>query len=154
MRHSVIYLFIATFFIGFTPALIAGDMATAAVEKAVDAGFSELERQIIEKYFGGYPTKEKQEMDEPKSKKKGKKKGLPPGLAKKEKLPPGLERQLQRNGTLPPGLAKRELPEDLDQQLPEPVEGFERTIVENAVVLVEKATGRIADIIQDVVVGN
>jgi len=39
MRHSVIYLFIATFFIGFTPALIAGDMATAAVEKAVDAGF-------------------------------------------------------------------------------------------------------------------
>ena len=154
MRHSIITLFIATFFIGFSPALTAGDMATAAVEKAIDAGFSELERQIIERYFGGYPAEEEQEMDETKSSKKGKKKGLPPGLAKKEKLPPGLERQLQRNGTLPPGLAKRELPEDLDQQLPEPAEGFERTIVENAVVLVEKATGRIADIIQDVVVGN
>ncbi len=130
MRHSIITLFIATFFIGFSPALTAGDMATAAVEKAIDAGFSELERQIIERYFGGYPAEEEQEMDETKSSKKGKKKGLPPGLA------------------------KRELPEDLDQQLPEPAEGFERTIVENAVVLVEKATGRIADIIQDVVVGN
>src|SRR5215475_5454143 len=32
---------------------------------------------------------------------------LPPGLAKKDRLPPGLERQLMRNGTLPPGLQKR-----------------------------------------------
>ena len=29
---------------------------------------------------------------------------LPPGLAKKDRLPPGLEKQLVRNGTLPPGL--------------------------------------------------
>jgi hypothetical protein len=26
--------------------------------------------------------------------------GLPPGLAKRDRLPPGLERQVQRNGTL------------------------------------------------------
>lgn len=32
---------------------------------------------------------------------------LPPGLAKKDRLPPGLEKQLARNGTLPPGLQKR-----------------------------------------------
>ena len=32
---------------------------------------------------------------------------LPPGLAKKDRLPPGLERQLRRNGQLPPGLQKR-----------------------------------------------
>src|SRR5229473_147236 len=35
---------------------------------------------------------------------------LPPGLAKRDRLPPGLERQLQRNGTLPPGLQKRVQP--------------------------------------------
>ena|SRR5712692_840106 len=35
---------------------------------------------------------------------------LPPGLAKRDRLPPGLERQLQRNGTLPPGLQKRAQP--------------------------------------------
>jgi hypothetical protein len=29
---------------------------------------------------------------------------LPPGLAKKDRLPPGLEKQLVRNGTLPPVL--------------------------------------------------
>ncbi|MDA2934264.1 hypothetical protein MYX82_07965 [Acidobacteria bacterium AH-259-D05] len=32
---------------------------------------------------------------------------MSPGLAKREKLPPGLQRQLQKNGTLPPGLQKR-----------------------------------------------
>jgi hypothetical protein len=32
---------------------------------------------------------------------------LPPGLAKRDRLPPGQERQLERNGTLPPGLQKR-----------------------------------------------
>src|SRR5262249_15083464 len=35
---------------------------------------------------------------------------LPPGLAKKDRLPPGLEKQLVRNGTLPPGLQKRLYP--------------------------------------------
>jgi len=154
MRYSILCIVITTFLPGFPAVVMAGDMASSVVEKAVDAGFSELERQIIERYFGGYPDSEKDVKDETTSSKKDKHKGLPPGLAKKEKLPPGLERQLQRNGTLPPGLAKRELPPDLEQQLPEPAEGFERTIVENTVVLVEKATGRIADIIEDVIAGE
>ena len=34
----------------------AGEMAAASVEKAVDAGFSELERQLIERYFGRMPA--------------------------------------------------------------------------------------------------
>ena len=38
---------------------------------------------------------------------RGNRSGLPPGLAKKDRLPPGLERQLRRNGQLPPGLQKR-----------------------------------------------
>src|SRR5438094_10337706 len=32
---------------------------------------------------------------------------LPPGLAKRDRLPPGLERQLVVRGTLPPGLQKK-----------------------------------------------
>ncbi len=35
---------------------------------------------------------------------------LPPGLAKKDRLPPGLEKQLERRGTLPPGLQKKVRP--------------------------------------------
>jgi hypothetical protein len=152
MRQTRLFLISLLVVTVSLPVQAGAEMGKAAVEKAIDAGFSELERQIIEKYFGGYPDEETEVEDE--GKVKSKKKGLPPGLAKREKLPPGLERQLQRNGTLPPGLAKRELPADLDQQLPEPPEGFERTIVANAVILVEKATGRIADIIKDVVVGD
>src|SRR6202011_678751 len=45
---------------------------------------------------------------------------LPPGLAKRDRLPPGLERQLVLRGTLPPGLRRKiyACPEDLERQLP------------------------------------
>ncbi len=128
------------------------EMAKAVIDKAIEGGFSELEKQIIEKYFK--KTSVKTDASDNKSSKNKKKKGLPPGLAKKEKLPPGLAKQLERNGTLPPGLAKRDLPADLDSELPNPAKGLERTIVDNAVVLVEKATGRIVDILKDVVTGS
>jgi hypothetical protein len=56
--------------------------------------------------------------------------------------------QLQRNGTLPPGLAKRALPADLESQLPPVKKGYQRSILEDlTIVLIEEATGRIADII-------
>ena len=132
------------------------NVAKAVIDKAIEGGFSDLEKQIIEKYFKNTKT-DAIEEDKPKAGKKDKKnknKELPAGLAKKEKLPPGLARQLERNGTLPPGLAKRDLPADLEAELPDPIEGLERTIVDNAVVLVEKASGRIVDILKDVVTGN
>lgn len=128
------------------------EMTKAVIDKAIEGGFSELEKQIIEKYFK--KTKDETNVSDEKNKKKNKQKGLPPGLAKKEKLPPGLAKQLERNGTLPPGLAKRNLPADLNAELADPVEGLERAIVDNAVVLVEKATGRIVDILKDVVTGD
>ena len=128
------------------------DMVEAVLDKAIEGGFSELEKQIIEKYFK--KTSNKTSTTDNKKSKKSKNKKLPPGLAKKEKLPPGLAKQLERNGTLPPGLAKRDLPGDLSTELPEPVEGLERAIVDNAIVLVEKATGRIVDIMKDVITGN
>lgn len=131
------------------PTYADSNVTKAVLDKAIEGGFSELERQIIEKYFKNAKTESSQSEDKNKKNKK-----LPPGLAKKEKLPPGLAKQLEKNGTLPPGLAKRDLPEDLNTKLPDPVEGLERTIVDNAVVLVEKATGRIVDILKDVVTGN
>ena len=94
--------------------------------------------------------KGKQAGKNSKGKNKGKKKGLPPGLAKKEQLAPGLQKQLERNGTLPPGLAKRGLPDELDERLGEPAEGTERVIVDRDVVLIEKGTGLILDILKDV----
>ena len=156
MYKSLLFILFSTFslFSISLPTFADTGTVSAAVDKAIEGGFSELEKQIIEKYFKNTKTESVETEEKNKKKKKDKGKDLPPGLAKKEKLPPGLAMQLEKNGSLPPGLAKRDLPNDLNAELPDPVEGLERTIVDNAVVLVEKATGRIVDILKDVVSGN
>ncbi|HEY9163288.1 MAG TPA: hypothetical protein VIN57_01665 [Magnetovibrio sp.] len=97
--------------------------------------------------------KDKDKGKNGKDKGKDKSKGLPPGLAKRDTLPPGLARQLKEKGRLPAGIAKRDLPEDLLTQLPPRPESQEVTVVEGDVVLVDKATGIILDVIKDVVNG-
>lgn len=125
--------------------------------------FTEEERQTLRDYVYGtrsdVHSDRNEEGEEPPKRKKAKKnkgkrkgkKGLPPGLAKKNELPPGLARQLERNGRLPPGLEKRRLPDGLESRLPPPPHGHERVIVDRDVVLVEKVTGIIKDILRDVV---
>ncbi len=145
------------------PGAQAGEVAEKSIAAAVDAGFTELERQLVEKYFGKMPadkaTDESDDADEEdtggkdhkgkKGKHGGKDKGLPPGLAKRDSLPPGLAKR----ESLPPGLAKRTLPQDLEEQLPPPPEGYERQIIgDAAVVLINKATGKVADIIKDILI--
>ena len=63
--------------------------------------------------------------------------GLPPGLAKRDRLPPGLERQLQRNGHLPPGLEKkmRPLPRSCEVRLPRLPSDITRVVIGNYVIL-------------------
>jgi hypothetical protein len=63
--------------------------------------------------------------------------GLPPGLAKKDRLPPGLEKQLRRNGHLPPGLEKKlqPLPRSCEVRLPRLPQNVTRVIVGNYVIL-------------------
>ncbi len=97
-----------------------------------------------------YGKKDKKKSKKKKGKKHGKDKGLPPGLAKKDTLPPGLEKQLKKNGTLPPGLAKRDLPKDLYRRLPRRSKDHERVLVGDDVVLIERTTGKVLDILRDV----
>jgi len=123
-----------------------------------DTVFGDDEKKIITDYLKkklGLPetakksSSEEDDEDDPKSKgknkskNKGKKKKMPPGLAKRNELPPGLARR----HTLPPGLQVRELPDDLADKLPDLEKGLERIIVDESVVLIEKATGRILDVI-------
>jgi hypothetical protein len=67
--------------------------------------------------------------------------GLPPGLAKRDRLPPGLERQLQRNGTLPPGLQKKvqALPSQCQVNLPRLPGGWERVVLGDRVIVLDPA---------------
>jgi hypothetical protein len=104
------------------------------------AHFLAEERRIIEEYYH-------------KSSKR-KQKGLPPGLAKRGgNLPPGLQKKLDRDGKLPPGLQKRlePLPVDLDRRLPRLPEYWERVILERDIILIDRRTERILDIIENVI---
>lgn len=78
---------------------------------------------------------------------KGREKGsLPPGLAKKDGLPPGLAKRQ----TLPPGLQTRPLPRDLEHDLP-PRHKTDRVIIDNDVLLIERGTNLVLDILEDVI---
>ena len=121
----------------FTSALPA--TFAVALDKRHPEHFLPEERRIISEYYRGAKTT---------------KKGLPPGLAKRGgKLPPGLQKHLAKNGQLPPGLQKRlePLPSSLDARLPAIPEYWERVIIEHDVILLDRRTNRILDIIENVI---
>jgi hypothetical protein len=112
----------------------------AALDVSRPGRFLPEERRLIEDYY--------RQAD------KGKGKGLPPGLAKRGgNLPPGLQKHLEKNGQLPPGLQKRlePLPVDLDRRLPRLPEYWERVVLERDVILIDRRTNRILDIIENIV---
>lgn len=78
---------------------------------------------------------------------------LPPGLAKRDRLPPGLEKQLRERGSLPPGLEKRmhPLPVELERRLPRLPERHRRVVLGGHVIVMSDETGIIHDIVRDVV---
>ena len=80
-------------------------------------------------------------------------KGLPPGLAKRDKLPPGLERQLRERGTLPPGLQKKiqPLPPELEKQLRILPTGWRRVVIAGNVVMMNEKTAVVYDIIRNAI---
>jgi len=73
---------------------------------------------------------------------------LPPGLAKRDRLPPGLERQLRVRGTLPPGLRKKlyPCPPDLERRLPPPPRDCAHFAIGGHIVLVNRSTYIVLDI--------
>ncbi len=78
--------------------------------------------------------------------------GLPPGLAKRERLPAGLERQLKKNRSLPPGLEKRlhSFPLELERLLPGVPEGVIRVVIGVDILLLDKTSNTILDIVREV----
>ena len=105
----------------------------------VKVAFGDYDRRLIHDYYKNN-----------KYHKNKKHKGLPPGLAKKEKLPPGLQKKLKKNGKLPPGLAKRNLPDDLEDRLTPIPRGYVRLKVGMDIVLMNEETQVVVDIIYDI----
>jgi len=124
--------------------------------------FTEVERELIGEYYknselydkkkskrGLPPGLAKKDRLPPGLEKHLEKSGrLPPGLAKKDRLPPGLEKHLEKSGRLPPGLEKRLLPDELSSRLPRRDNNTIRRIVGDDVVLLDAATDLVLDIIR------
>ena len=122
-----------------TPSTQASGRVVVESDNArVEVSFNERDRQRIHGYYAQH--------------KKGKGKGMPPGLAKKDRLPPGLEKQVQRNGTLPPGLEAKRLPGDLERELSPLPGGYVRVRVGANIVLMDERTRVVFDVIYDVAV--
>lgn len=138
--------------------------AGSVVGDIADIVFKEVEKRAIEEFYKHVPgaKAEDEDADKDKAKKdKGKKdksakgggrgNGLPPGLAKRDQLPPGLAK---RGNRLPPGLMKGDLPPDLESKLPNLPDNVERVIVDTDVLLVEKGTNLILDVLEGVIRGQ
>ena len=97
---------------------------------SVDLVFTARDRALIREYYGVS-------------------RHLPPGLAKKERLPPGLRKQLMRRGQLPPGLQLRPLPRELTRRLSPIPEDYRRGWIGGSVVLLNEHSRVIFDVIHD-----
>ena len=82
--------------------------------------------------------------------KTGKSKKVPPGLAKRDKLPPGLQKHIAKYGKLPPGLEGRRLAPGLERTLSRLPAGFVRLRLGGDVVLLNEKTRVVLDVIWDV----
>ena len=73
-------------------------------------------------------------------------KGLPPGLAKRDQLPPGLAKRDRR----PPGLYGYHLPYELDRRLSRLPDGVIRLRIGTSIVLMDEHSRVVLDIIKDI----
>lgn len=74
---------------------------------------------------------------------------LPPGLAKKGKVPPGHAYRIQRNQPLPPGIGWTYLPAQLERQLSRLPDGYVRILIGGSVAILHVRTRVVVDLIED-----
>ncbi len=110
-----------------------GEVAVAGRGGYAHIVFSDRDRVIIRDYYAA------------------RYKGLPPGLAKKGKVPPGHARQMARHGRLPHGIVPGYLPRDLDGRLSRLPDGYVRIIVGADIGIMDTRTRVVVDVIEDIV---
>lgn len=131
MTKSILYSLTATIILALSAPTSAGNLS-------VQISFTGHEATIIRAFYRTHDALPH------KSKGKGHKKG-------RKGLPPGIAMNLQRGKALPPGIAKQALPTGLLDLLPPPPHGFERISLAGKILLVEKATRKIHDVLEDAI---
>jgi len=165
MRTFICSLVLGVASVVFSPgqhAMAQSEGANQVLGEIADIVFNEVEKRAIEEYYkrvpGGNTTTAETDDSEAKKDKgkkdksakgKGRGNGLPPGLAKRDQLPPGLAK---RGNQLPPGLMKSDLPPDLEKQLSKLPDDVERVVVDDDVLLVQRGTDIILDVLEGVLI--
>lgn len=108
------------------------DIGVSGKAQSVHIVFSDRDRGLIHDY---YTSRTKR---------------LPPGLAKKGKVPPGHAMQMERWGRLPPGIASRQLPGDLERRLATLPDGYVRIVVGADIGILDTRTRVVVDVIKDI----
>lgn len=163
MRAFICSLVLGVASVIFSPgqhAIAQSQGANQVLGDIADIVFKEVEKRAIEEYYKRVPGSDgsSADMNDPEAKKnkgnknksaksKGRGNGLPPGLAKRDQLPPGFAK---RGNLLPPGLMKSDLPSDLEKQLPKLPDDVERVVVDGDVLLVQRGTNLIFDVLKGV----
>lgn len=75
--------------------------------------------------------------------------GLPPGLAKKGKVPPGHAYKMRRQHGVPPDVRWQYLPADLDRRLSRLPEGYARIVVGADVAIMNTRTRIVVDLLEN-----
>ena len=109
-----------------THAMTSGRVVIQDENATVDVAINNHDRTVIRDYYAN-----------------SKKKGLPPGLAKRNGgLPPGLAKR----DKLPPGLQSTPLPYDLEGRLTRLPESYVRVRIGRDIVLMDKRTRVVFDV--------
>ena len=108
-----------------------GDARVHDRDYDVHVVFSDRDRSIIRDYYHSHYR------------------SLPPGLAKKGKVPPGHAFKLQRHQGLPPGVTWEYLPADVERRLSRLPEGYVRVVIGADVAILQTRTRIVLDVIED-----
>jgi hypothetical protein len=117
-----------------TGTVFAGPPHGKGKDKDVDHGrpaFSTKERDEIDRYFKSNPDARKQ---------------LPPGLAKKNKLPPGWQKKLAPGQRVPDDVWERRVPLPREIKLPDE-KGVIRVRIDDRIVKVAERTREVIDVL-------
>ena len=110
----------------------SGEVVVRDGNTRVSISFNEHDRELIHRHY------------------KKHQKRMPPGLAKKKRLPLGLQKQVKRRGHLPPGLQGRALPHDLESRLSYLPDGYVRLRIGTDLVIMDTTTRVFMDVIKDI----
>ncbi|MDT3705365.1 MAG: hypothetical protein ROZ09_00965 [Thiobacillus sp.] len=107
-----------------------GDARVHDRDYDVRVAFTDHDRVVIRDYYRDYDR------------------SLPPGLAKKGKVPPGHAYKLQRNQGVPRDVAWQHLPPDVERRLSRLPEGYARIVIGADAAIMNTRTRVVVDVLE------